>query len=818
MDELIEMNKREEFTEIKYISSLNPPKKEQVDDFMLESKILSKSDKCNHNIEINLTDELETKKEVCLVVTGSVDSGKCFKLGTQVMKYNGIIEKVENLKIGDLLMGDDSTPRKILEIHKGMGQLYKIIPFKGKEYVVNGEHILCLRYKELNKEEFLENGNIKEISVKEFLKLKKNEQNMLKWYKTDIEFPKKDVPFEAYKLGILLGNSKSIKQKGIINSEIKNKNIPDIYKYNSKEIRLKLLAGLIDSDGYYNKGKNKYSFSILSKYKKLINDTIWLIRSLGLSIYKYNKKSILIKTKNGFIKMSYYQFDFGGEKQETIPCMLFRKRAFKRINKKSNLESKIKIKKVEIGEYIGFSLDRNKRFLLEDFSVSHNSSFIGVITSGELDDGKGYARAKVAKHPHEVKEGKTSDISTRTINLNGNIVTLVDLCGHEKYLKTTLYGITGFYPDYGVLIISANRGLLRMTKEHMGILLYLKIPFIILITRIDITPKNIYENVLQNTSKILRKFKREPEIINSLSDLDLNDDLLKERERECFNLTEKIAKRMKTNHFIVPIITISSKTGYFVEVVKHIFSKFESRKIWNSISNGSIFYIDSKFSPTGIGLVISGLTKGNPIKVNTEMLIGPYGSEFKKIKIWSLHDNNKQTVISLKDRQRGCLAIRSLDKKDEITRYNIRKGMIVISKEMEQNICYQFEAEIEILNHSTVISKRYTPVIHCGVVRQSARIILAEGQVLKMGDKAIISFRFVQNPEFIEKDSFFFFREGTTRGVGLIKSIIPIKDDPDQTSANPKRKIRHHRKNRKLNMTNDKRLSRIIKKNNIEII
>lgn len=135
-----------------------------------------------------------------------------------------------------------------------------------------------------------------------------------------------------------------------------------------------------------------------------------------------------------------------------------------------------------------------------------------------------------------------------------------------------------------------------------------------------------------------------------------------------------------------------------------------------------------------------------------------------------------------------------MDNKDDVTKLNIRKGMIVISKDYENNVCYEFVAKIEVLNHSTVISKKYTPVIHCGTVRQSARIIIEENQVLKMGDEAEVRFRFIQYPEFIETGMIFFFREGTTRGVGVIKDILKLKDDPDPRPAEPKvRKYNHRR-------------------------
>lgn len=454
---------------------------------------------------------------------------------------------------------------------------------------------------------------------------------------------------------------------------------------------------------------------------------------------------------------------------------------------------------------------------------SGKSSLIGVLTTNQLDDGKGLARATVAKHPHEVTLGKTSDISTRTINLGEKNVTLVDLCGHEKYLKTTLYGITGQFPDYGILVVSANRGLLKMTKEHMGILLYMKIPFIILITRVDLTPENIYKDVISNITNVLKRYKRKMEILNSYEEFRLSEILQKDKEKECLSKIDKIVKDIRTNHYIVPILTISNKTGYYIDVVKYLLGNLESREVWNSDSiAGSIFYIDSKFTPTGIGLVVSGLAKGKTIGLNNDLLIGPFGNEFRHIRVWSLHNNLKEQVALLSDRQRGCLAIKSSDKNGEVSKDNIRKGMIIISKEIEQNICYEFTADIEILNHSTVISKKYTPVIHSGIVRQSARIILEENQTLKMGDHSTVKFRFVHHPEFLEKGSIFFFREGTTRGVGNIIDILSIKDDPNPFPAEQKKrkfhKNRRHRQNKNKEDFKGKKMDNLMRKNKIEII
>jgi GTPase len=127
-------------------------------------------------------------------------------------------------------------------------------------------------------------------------------------------------------------------------------------------------------------------------------------------------------------------------------------------------------------------------------------------------------------------------------------------------------------------------------------------------------------------------------------------------------------------------------------------------------------------------LVVSGISRGDPIHIGTEMLIGPYGTlgEFKRIKVWSIHNNNKESVQTLCDRERGCLAIKPIDKKEDFGINNIVKGNLIISKNVKKNVCYEFTSDVQILSHSTVISPNYTPVIHCGIIRQTAKIVLNE--------------------------------------------------------------------------------------------
>ena len=101
-------------------------------------------------------------------------------------------------------------------------------------------------------------------------------------------------------------------------------------------------------------------------------------------------------------------------------------------------------------------------------------------------------------------------------------MTFLDLCGHEKYLKTTMFGLVGLYPDYGMIVVGANMGVSRMTWEHLGIALALKIPFYIVITKVDISPPEIMEKTYDNLIKIIRfpSVDKLPILVDNETDID----------------------------------------------------------------------------------------------------------------------------------------------------------------------------------------------------------------------------------------------------------------------------------------------------------
>jgi len=138
----------------------------------------------------------------------------CLQAGSKILMYNGNIKNVEDIKIGDQLMGDDSTPRNVLELCRGRDQMYEIIPKKGDTWVVNTDHILTLKC--IGKKDIID------ISVRDFLQQPKSFQESYEWFHTDVNFDEQECEFDPYLLGMWLKEPQNIqdippKTKGKIN-------------------------------------------------------------------------------------------------------------------------------------------------------------------------------------------------------------------------------------------------------------------------------------------------------------------------------------------------------------------------------------------------------------------------------------------------------------------------------------------------------------------------------------------------------------------------------------------------------------------------
>ena len=249
-------------------------------------------------------------------------------------------------------------------------------------------------------------GDIVDICVRDYVKLDVYIRDKLRGFKVAVDFKDVSETYNPYKLGLWLGstnfNKIIVKDAGnkmldemrkiflnndifisdkIIDISIKNDNeiyevlaelniinrkfIPKKYKVNSREVRYQLLAGIIDSNGYYNENTNCFKF--VSKNKFLVNDIEFVCRSLGLGVRKRRNN------------MKIYTLYIYGEGIENIPTRNKDKVAYK--TTKNVLENKITVEEVGEDNYYGFTIDGNNRFLLGDFTVTHNTMIAKILAN-----------------------------------------------------------------------------------------------------------------------------------------------------------------------------------------------------------------------------------------------------------------------------------------------------------------------------------------------------------------------------------------------------------------------------------------------------
>ena len=374
-----------------------------------------------------------------VIIAARPAMGKCLGRGTKVVMFDGTLKNVEDVKIGDQLMGDDSTPRNVLSIARGKEQMYWIQQNKGISYRVNESHILSL--KRSRNEGKHKHGDILNISVKEYIKKSDKFKSNYKGYKVAVEFGEQLLPIDPYFLGIWLGDGTSsnvsiaTQDKEVVKflkkyakkldlqltkqhndttkcsmyaitsgqrggyykddtslqrklrklEVLDNKHIPHLYIQNSTKNRLKLLAGLLDSDGYYDKKYNV--FEIIQKDEKLAKQIKFLADSLGFRT-SFKVKKARIKKIN--YECEVYRVRIVGE-LDRIPTKIKRKQARKLKAKRDVTHTGITVVKDTVDDYYGFSIDGNHLFLLEDMTVTHNTSFILNTVSNLVQQNKGVA-------------------------------------------------------------------------------------------------------------------------------------------------------------------------------------------------------------------------------------------------------------------------------------------------------------------------------------------------------------------------------------------------------------------------------------------
>jgi GTPase len=442
----------------------------------------------------------------------------------------------------------------------------------------------------------------------------------------------------------------------------------------------------------------------------------------------------------------------------------------------------------KIYEILVREINKNKFIDIKIAVAGHidagKTTIVGSLITGQNDNGRGLSRSFVFKHKHELETGRTScvaheilgfDYEGKIVNYQGinklswpeivqksaKIISFTDLAGHEKYLKTTILGLASSFPDICMIMVDANNGIKPMTKEHIFLCVTLKIPFIIVISKIDIckTRKNILEETIQG----VKTFLKYPGIRRFSVSVKTKDDII------------LCAKNIHSES-ITPIFYTSCVSGEGIDMLKMFFNIVGKKMKTFEEDQGIVeFHIDHLFNVYGFGIVLGGNLINGTINVGDKLLVGPQTGSFEPIIIRSIYCKK----IPLQQVSCGsyvCLGIKKIDK------LNIKRGNVIISNKSEKLIVRKFTATINVLRtHSTTVKVGYEPMFHSYSIRQVVKIlditnkknargdnIVNDNNILRNGDIATVELEFKYHPEYLKVGSRFILSEGKCKIVGEI--------------------------------------------------
>ena len=393
----------------------------------------------------------------------------CHAKDHPILMYDGTVRKVQDISVGDIIMGADSTPRHVLALARGREPMARITPIKGEPFVVNMNHILSLVSTNEGKGDFTcyqKGGEITNITVREYLTKSKSWRHLRKLYRVPVNFSiPKNLPIPPHILGLLLGDEIMTNAIGLTSAEEElgdefsryaesigcsvrvtendrnvptyyavvakgaknplfeilhqlglrghcahNKFIPKEYLTASRSDRLQLLAGLLDSDGFFD----GHCLEITTQSRELAGDIVFLARSLGFMANCHEKYCACQTGAGGW----YYRVHISGD-LSPIPCRRKRHVFHVRQQKKNVLRTGFSVEILSEDDFYGFELDGDHLYVDGNFVVHHNT-------------GKSLVLAQIAKDSVEKWNGRVLILAHVKELLEQNADKIRKLCPELK--------------------------------------------------------------------------------------------------------------------------------------------------------------------------------------------------------------------------------------------------------------------------------------------------------------------------------------------------------------------------------------------------
>ena len=404
--------------------------------------------------------------------------------------------------------------------------------------------------------------------------------------------------------------------------------------------------------------------------------------------------------------------------------------------------------------------------------VDHGkSTLVGSLVTGEPDDGEGGTRSFLDVQPHEMERGLSADLSygvygfddeagpvrmdnphrkadrAGVVERADRLVSFVDTVGHEPWLRTTIRGLVGQKLDYGLLVVAADDGPTKTTREHLGILLATELPTIVAITKCDMVSDERLSEVEREIERLLRGADRTP---------------LSVARHGVEAAIEEISEQ------VVPVVATSAVTMEGLPVLDELFHRLPKTED-GAAADRFQMYIDRSYNVKGVGAVASGTIRSGTVSAGDELLLGPMqDGSFRDVEVRSIEMHYHRVDEAQAGRIVG-IALKNVREAD------VERGMVLLPRSADPEPVREFEAEVMVLNHPTRIDEGYEPVVHLETVSEAAAIYPEAGQLLP-GDTGNARVRFKFRPYLVEEGQRFVFREGQSKGVGTVVDTRPGDD------------------------------------------
>lgn len=416
------------------------------------------------------------------------------------------------------------------------------------------------------------------------------------------------------------------------------------------------------------------------------------------------------------------------------------------------------------------------------------STVLGVLTQGELDNGRGSARLNLFRHLHEIQTGHTSSISREILGFtsqgqpvtysscrspeelcerSAKLITFIDLAGHHKYLRTTLFGLTGHSPHFVMLVANASTGLTGTGRDHLLLALALQVPLAIVVNKVD----TVGSATLAKTLAQLHNLLKGPGCRKVPLEVLGEDDAL------------TAAARVREGS-LVPVFLVSCLHGdglrllyTFLNVLPPGHGPKERDGLMRLAPE---FQIDETFQVPDVGTVVGGLLTRGVLRENDRLLAGPsHDGSFHPVR-----------VVSVQRHRVPCRLVRAGESATLALAPSagalLRRGTVLCSPaEVRPTATRLFRARVRVLSHPGRLAVGFQALVQAGNVQQAAVVVGVRGgssASLGVTDRGVLLFKFVRQPECLRPGSRLLFHQGQARGIGRVLQVYPLHVGPTVSS------------------------------------